>query len=29
MIGLVWVELLLALIVEGYREFTEWWQTRS
>jgi serine-type D-Ala-D-Ala carboxypeptidase/endopeptidase len=25
----VWVELLLALIVEGYREFTEWWQTRS
>jgi CubicO group peptidase (beta-lactamase class C family) len=28
-IGLVWVELVLALIVEGYREFTEWWQTRS
>jgi D-alanyl-D-alanine-carboxypeptidase/D-alanyl-D-alanine-endopeptidase len=25
----VWVELLLALIVEGYREFMEWWQTRS
>jgi serine-type D-Ala-D-Ala carboxypeptidase/endopeptidase len=25
----VWVELLLALIVEGYREFTEWWQTRA
>jgi serine-type D-Ala-D-Ala carboxypeptidase/endopeptidase len=25
----VWVELLLALIVEGYREFMEWWQTRA
>jgi CubicO group peptidase (beta-lactamase class C family) len=25
----VWVEFLLALIVEGYREFLEWWQTRS
>lgn len=25
----MWVELLLALIVEGYREFVEWWQTRS
>jgi serine-type D-Ala-D-Ala carboxypeptidase/endopeptidase len=24
----VWVELLLALVVEGYREFLEWWQTR-
>jgi D-alanyl-D-alanine-carboxypeptidase/D-alanyl-D-alanine-endopeptidase len=28
-IGYVWVELLLALIVEGYREFTEWWQSRA
>jgi serine-type D-Ala-D-Ala carboxypeptidase/endopeptidase len=28
-IGYVWVELLLALIVEGYREFTEWWSTRA
>jgi serine-type D-Ala-D-Ala carboxypeptidase/endopeptidase len=25
----VWVEFLLALIVEGYREFMEWWQTRT
>jgi D-alanyl-D-alanine-carboxypeptidase/D-alanyl-D-alanine-endopeptidase len=25
----VWVELLLALIAEGYREFMEWWQTRA
>jgi D-alanyl-D-alanine-carboxypeptidase/D-alanyl-D-alanine-endopeptidase len=25
----VWAELLLALIVEGYREFMEWWQTRA
>jgi D-alanyl-D-alanine-carboxypeptidase/D-alanyl-D-alanine-endopeptidase len=25
----VWVELLIALIVEGYRAFMEWWQTRS
>jgi Beta-lactamase len=25
----VWVEFLLAVIVEGYREFLEWWQTRS
>jgi CubicO group peptidase (beta-lactamase class C family) len=25
----VWVELLLGLIVEGYREFMEWWQTRT
>jgi len=25
----VWLEVLLALIVEGYREFMEWWQTRS
>jgi serine-type D-Ala-D-Ala carboxypeptidase/endopeptidase len=25
----VWVELLIALIVEGYREFMEWWQTRT
>jgi CubicO group peptidase (beta-lactamase class C family) len=25
----VWVELLMALIVEGYREFMEWWQTRA
>jgi CubicO group peptidase (beta-lactamase class C family) len=24
----VWVELLLALLVEGFREFQEWWQTR-
>jgi D-alanyl-D-alanine-carboxypeptidase/D-alanyl-D-alanine-endopeptidase len=24
----VWVEALLALIVEAYREFLEWWQTR-
>jgi CubicO group peptidase (beta-lactamase class C family) len=24
----MWVELLMALIVEGYREFLEWWQTR-
>jgi hypothetical protein len=23
-IGLVWVELVLALIVEGYHEFVEW-----
>jgi len=26
---IVWAELLIALIVEGYREFLEWWQTRS
>jgi serine-type D-Ala-D-Ala carboxypeptidase/endopeptidase len=25
----MWVEVLMALIVEGYREFMEWWQTRS
>jgi serine-type D-Ala-D-Ala carboxypeptidase/endopeptidase len=25
----VWIELLMALIVEGYREFIEWWQTRA
>jgi serine-type D-Ala-D-Ala carboxypeptidase/endopeptidase len=25
----VWVEVLMALIVEGYREFMEWWQTRA
>jgi serine-type D-Ala-D-Ala carboxypeptidase/endopeptidase len=25
----VWAELLIALIVEGYRGFMEWWQTRS
>jgi D-alanyl-D-alanine-carboxypeptidase/D-alanyl-D-alanine-endopeptidase len=25
----VWVELVLAVIVEGYREFLEWWQTRG
>ncbi len=25
----VWVEVLIALIVEGYREFMEWWQTRA
>jgi D-alanyl-D-alanine-carboxypeptidase/D-alanyl-D-alanine-endopeptidase len=25
----VWVELALALIVEGYREVLEWWQARS
>lgn len=25
----MWLEALLALIVEGYREFMEWWQTRS
>jgi serine-type D-Ala-D-Ala carboxypeptidase/endopeptidase len=25
----MWLEVLLALIVEGYREFMEWWQTRS
>jgi D-alanyl-D-alanine-carboxypeptidase/D-alanyl-D-alanine-endopeptidase len=24
----VWVELLVAFVVEGYREFLEWWQTR-
>jgi D-alanyl-D-alanine-carboxypeptidase/D-alanyl-D-alanine-endopeptidase len=24
----VWVEFLIALIVEGYRELMEWWQTR-
>jgi D-alanyl-D-alanine-carboxypeptidase/D-alanyl-D-alanine-endopeptidase len=28
-IGRVWVEVLIALIVEGYREFMEWWQTRA
>src|SRR5829696_3722210 len=27
-IGGMWIELLMALIVEGYREFLEWWQTR-
>jgi serine-type D-Ala-D-Ala carboxypeptidase/endopeptidase len=25
----VWIEALLALIVEGYREFIEWWQSRT
>jgi D-alanyl-D-alanine-carboxypeptidase/D-alanyl-D-alanine-endopeptidase len=25
----VWVELVLALVAEGYREFMEWWQTRA
>jgi serine-type D-Ala-D-Ala carboxypeptidase/endopeptidase len=25
----MWVELLMALVVEGYREFMEWWQMRS
>ena len=25
----MWVELLIALIVEGYRELMEWWQMRS
>jgi D-alanyl-D-alanine-carboxypeptidase/D-alanyl-D-alanine-endopeptidase len=25
----VWVEFLIALIVEGYRELMEWWQTKS
>jgi D-alanyl-D-alanine-carboxypeptidase/D-alanyl-D-alanine-endopeptidase len=25
----MWVEALMALIVEGYREFMEWWQTRA
>jgi hypothetical protein len=25
----VWVDLVAALIVEGYREFLEWWQNRS
>jgi serine-type D-Ala-D-Ala carboxypeptidase/endopeptidase len=25
----VWVEFLIALIVEGYRELMDWWQTRS
>jgi serine-type D-Ala-D-Ala carboxypeptidase/endopeptidase len=25
----VWLEVLLALIVEGYREFMEWWTTRA
>jgi D-alanyl-D-alanine-carboxypeptidase/D-alanyl-D-alanine-endopeptidase len=25
----VWVEFLVALIVEGYRELMEWWQTRA
>jgi serine-type D-Ala-D-Ala carboxypeptidase/endopeptidase len=25
----VWIELLTALIVEGYRELMEWWQTRA
>jgi CubicO group peptidase (beta-lactamase class C family) len=25
----VWIEVLIALIVEGYREFMEWWQTRA
>jgi hypothetical protein len=25
----VWVEVLIALVVEGYREFVEWWQTRA
>jgi len=24
----VWVEFLIALLVEGYRELMEWWQTR-
>jgi serine-type D-Ala-D-Ala carboxypeptidase/endopeptidase len=27
--GGVWVEFLIALIVEGYREIMEWWQTRA
>jgi serine-type D-Ala-D-Ala carboxypeptidase/endopeptidase len=26
---MVWLEPLMALIVEGYREFMEWWQTRA
>ena len=25
----MWVELLMRLIVEGHREFMEWWQTRA
>jgi serine-type D-Ala-D-Ala carboxypeptidase/endopeptidase len=25
----MWVELVLALIIEGYRELMEWWQTRT
>jgi CubicO group peptidase (beta-lactamase class C family) len=25
----VWLEAFLALVIEGYREFMEWWQTRS
>jgi D-alanyl-D-alanine-carboxypeptidase/D-alanyl-D-alanine-endopeptidase len=25
----VWVELLMALLVEGYRELVEWWQLRA
>jgi D-alanyl-D-alanine-carboxypeptidase/D-alanyl-D-alanine-endopeptidase len=25
----MWVEILMAMIVEGYREFMEWWQTRA
>jgi serine-type D-Ala-D-Ala carboxypeptidase/endopeptidase len=26
--GSVWAELLIALVVEGYREFMEWWQNK-
>jgi serine-type D-Ala-D-Ala carboxypeptidase/endopeptidase len=26
--GSVWAELLIALVVEGYREFMEWWQSK-
>jgi hypothetical protein len=25
----MWVEVLLALMVEGYREFMKWWQARA
>jgi serine-type D-Ala-D-Ala carboxypeptidase/endopeptidase len=25
----MWVELLMAVVVEGYREVMEWWQTRA
>jgi hypothetical protein len=25
----MWVQVLLALMVEGYREFMKWWQTRA
>jgi CubicO group peptidase (beta-lactamase class C family) len=28
-IACVWVEFLIALVVEGYRELREWWQTRA